>query len=434
MPTAENVPAEPSPRRSRFPRLPPRFSLRAMLILIGVPCALLALWAGYRERFARQRRAMENIARAVRFPESRGLYLDELTATDAGREQGLYAWDGALEFCLEADASWARLFYPAGTLRQVEMARVGEPDVENVSENTADRIVSELAQLDTLGRLELSLSPIRDRHIRTLSSLPSLYFLGVESPHLTDGALESIGRLRELSHLSVSSPLLTDRGVRRLAELKPGLWNLDIDADEITGTGLEAFQSLRELRIAAPHLSHDGFRSMGSCSALTYLSISRAQIAVEDASALAGLSHVKNLILRNVDVAEPAWVVLFSQGHFELIDLDVASTLTAASLAPLQHHPLRNFELRGVTIGPGAMEVVARISTLRSLWLCDVKLGPSDVAALSGATQLSELLLSRTTLTQANIATLRSKLSWTQIEAGINPASQAPAPPVSGRL
>lgn len=427
------IPTHICKRRSHWMRFVslPRFSLRWMLlVLIVLPSALLAAWAGYRTKFSRQRRVIETIMQVVkvRTPEPDGLEDKGLDVAQdwEGRRIRIQSWGGnvRLQFTFVEEQSWARYFYPRGELMNVDNAEIYVSPLVEIPDGFAETVVTQLQKLEMLTSLELDFASLSDRHIAAISTLPRMSRLHVESDQLTDLAIEHICHMRELSEVESSSPMLTDDGVRRLGAQKIELQGLDLTSGRITGEGLAAFHSLWHLSVCVPQISHAGFQDIGKCTALRSLQISRGRITEEDARSLSNLRTVDYLVLQQVNVDEDAWEALFTNGSMQHVQLLWMSPVSRRGLAALQRHPLMSFHWEGtpgwgakpaVTLPRGSAAELSTISSLRHLWLCNADLGPEDVAALGNATHLVELFLFHTQLTKSQVAWLQSKLPKTTI-------------------
>ena len=139
-----------------------------------------------------------------------------------------------------------------------------------------DAGAKELAALESLEYLDLSLNNATAAILKELAALKNLIALNLSGTKVTDAEMKDLAALRNLRILYLfGSSNLTDDGVKQLATLK-NLTILDLTVTTVSDTGLmelSAVQRLAHLCVAGTHVSDAGVKEFNQTNPKCDLSV-----------------------------------------------------------------------------------------------------------------------------------------------------------------
>ena len=222
--------------RRSYRWLLPRYSLRALLVLISVACLVSGFWLN---KAIRQRAAVRHFeALTANRPPSHGEHLVTIC----------YRYRGRDEYYKPIVPKW---LHPLRDFMGEEA--FGEvTGVQLLDTPATDEDLRYLAYVPTVERVWLSGTQVTDEGILRLHVCPGLKFLVLNDAAVTDVGLARLTVLTELESLSLNGTQITDAGLEHLAKL-PKLTELWLRNTAITDEGY------RKLEVALPecHIQAD---------------------------------------------------------------------------------------------------------------------------------------------------------------------------------
>jgi internalin A len=384
----------------------------------------------------------------------------------------------ALALLLAAPPAWAQGGGTAAIVSSIEAqggdvkrdAKGAVVDVSLARTWANDADVARLARLNTIRRLDLSLTYVSDagaEQLKTLANLEELNLFAAEfitdaamaflrgNRHLTalnlrgtdvtDTSLAYIAELSNLKSLDVSFTQITDVGLEHLASLAQ-LEELNLGGNKITGASLHVLKLLPKLR----KLSFYGIqrRNAGWCWAPVVTDLELDTISrlggLEDLNVGFGValgtprpaelgpadSEAECRIAGGTRVTDLGVTKLSALKKLRVLDLSGAA-ITEAGIAALASLPnLQRLSLWNVKALDDAMAAkLASIQTLTSLDLSNTAIGDETVSRLSRLPNLRRLYINETRVTPEALAAFRKQHPSTSVSADTRPAPRLPLLP-----
>ena len=234
--------------------------------------------------------------------------------------------------------------------------------------------------------------------LKHLLKRPNLMILGLDSPSITDAGMDAVGQLSALQILSLRGTTLTDAGVGRLRSLDHLKW-LDLRESNVTDLEygfLSATCHLDELWIGQSRLTDKGLEAIARIKSLRILYLIDTKVTD------AGLKHLaKNSSLRKLYVGGPG---VTDQGIQEIAGLPLEelslyqSAVTDEGMEIVSRmRTLHTVNLSGSKkIGDRGVMHLARMPRLKGLDLCESSVTVEGLQPLKGLKQLDYLFLLQT--------------------------------------
>jgi internalin A len=355
-----------------------------------------------------------------------------------------------------------------GDVKRDAKGAVVEVSLARTWANDAD--VARIARLNTIRRLDLSLTYVSDagaEQLKTLANLEELNLFAAEfitdaamaflrgnrrltalnlrGTDVTDTSLAYIAELSNLKSLDVSFTQITDVGLEHLASLAQ-LEELNLGGNKITGAGLHVLKLLPKLR----KLSFYGIqrRNAGWCWAPVVTDLELDTISrlggLEDLNVGFGValgtprpeelgpadSEAECRIAGGTRVTDLGVTKLSTLKKLRVLDLSGAA-ITEAGITALASLPnLQRLSLWNVKALDDAMAAkLASIQTLTSLDLSNTAIGDETVARLSRLPNLRRLYVNETRVTPGALAAFRKQHPSASVSAGTRPAPRLPLLP-----
>jgi hypothetical protein len=283
-------PAALHPRKAR--RWRPRFSLRALLLVVTVLCLALG-WRLHRAR--QQREAVQAIRQAGGW-----VYYDYQQFNPQNGQLDLQAkpWQPA----------W--LIEPVGIdfWRKVTALNMSFHEERGMrwdnEQPTTDigRHLSHLPRLRFLGLTEHSVDDAGLQYVGQLQHLEVLLYW--DAPGVTDAGARHLRNLPRLQCLNMGSSEIGDRGLEAFAQL-PRLEELVMQGNNVTDKGLAALAGHRRLKSLwvggddqrASRITNAGVRHLATIASLEELDLQYSQVTLEGLKPLQKLPGLKSLYL-----------------------------------------------------------------------------------------------------------------------------------------
>jgi internalin A len=355
-----------------------------------------------------------------------------------------------------------------GDVKRDAKGAVVEVSLARTWANDAD--VARLARLNTIRRLDLSLTYVSDagaEQLKTLANLEELNLFAAEfitdaamaflrgnrrltalnlrGTDVTDTSLAYIAELSNLKSLDVSFTQITDVGLEHLASLAQ-LEELNLGGNKITGASLHVLKLLPKLR----KLSFYGIqrRNAGWCWAPVVTDLELDTISrlggLEDLNVGFGValgtprpeelgpadSEAECRIAGGTRVTGLGVTKLSALKKLRVLDLSGAA-ITEAGITALASLPnLQRLSLWNVKALDDVMAAkLASIQTLTSLDLSNTAIGDETVARLSRLPNLRRLYVNETRVTSGALAAFRKQHPSASVSADTRPAPRLPLLP-----
>lgn len=331
---------------------------------------------------------------------------------------------------------------------------------------THERIVA-LAALPNLRSLRLDQSMATDATVAALAKVPKLEDINLEGCNITDDALLSLAKQENLKRLRLAKTKISDVGLSRIREMKQ-LELLDLsDCSSITSAGLvhlKGLSKLRNLSIGSPLINDVGLQHLSPLTNMVAISLKECAISDAKSDALSGMTKLKefdifktragdrtlgvvagatemsklklrdsaitnqglvehiskfqNLIaldLGETETTDQALVVIGKLSKLEDLNL-LRTKVTAAGVASLTGLKLKRLNLDDIpSVGDGVVAHIAKIKSLEFLHLGKTAITDAGLQGLAPMTNLKDLILNNTAVTESAIKELQSKLPKVKI-------------------
>jgi uncharacterized protein (TIGR02996 family) len=214
----------------------------------------------------------------------------------------------------------------------------------------------QLARLTGLHHLELGETPLSDAQVKQLAPLKELRALRAEYSDITNTGARALRKFEHLRELALSCSRVDSPGVRAIAE-NTGIEVLDLtgveddDLDalrglsrvrdlrlpacQITGTGIENFPLLTELRLRHAQVTDAGMACLAGLPRLQFLDICNTEITGETLKHLSGAKWLEYLYAANTAIRDEHLPALHGLKHLHTISL-VETQVTKKGAARLR--------------------------------------------------------------------------------------------------
>jgi hypothetical protein len=228
----------------------PRFSLRAMLVVVTLCC----LWLGWQvNRAARQRDAVV----AVKALDGRVVYSSEFPESAAKRLIRQWLGRDYVDDVIEVGFPQSRPVSDTdlSVLRALPKLKVLSLICSRVTDDGLDG----LRWASHLERLELLRTKVTDDGLAHLTKLKRLKWLWLNETKITDAGLAHLKRLPEIEVLLVGGNQISDAGLENLKGLR-SLREIEVGCKTVTAEGATRLQrSLPQCKII--HWGYPAFRN-----------------------------------------------------------------------------------------------------------------------------------------------------------------------------
>ncbi len=381
--------------------LPLRFSLRTLLIGLGISSALLGVWAAERERCAAELRICRRLVERLGGNSDRILF-GPLSCGKQRKDENT----GGLAFDAEFDRSWKAALYPGGLRTVVRLGMTPKANEVNRQEWRAV-VLPEIVKLRSLESVSIQTEHIVSEDLATLEHLPVLTSLYLDGDWIDDAALEQVGKLRRLERLGVRPGLgnaaaaldrLSDRGLAQLSKLT-ALTDLSLVGVAIDTDVLGELHGLIRLDLADCELSPQACQGLARCTRLESVDLSGTRPCDSYlAAALAALPCLKAVDIQG-EVRESSLVGLSASRSLESLGLWDCGHVTERGWAAVAKLPLEELYFSGVFRGcrtgfdRRAFAHLENMKSLRVLWGEARPLSDNDLALLARMTNLTHINL-----------------------------------------
>jgi uncharacterized protein (TIGR02996 family) len=220
----------------------------------------------------------------------------------------------------------------------------------------APELFPRLARLTGLHHLELGETPLSDAQVKQLAPLKELRALRAEYSDITNTGARALRKFPHLRELALSCSRVDSPGVRAIAE-NTGIEVLDLtgveddDLDalrglsrvrdlrlpacQITGTGIENFPLLTELRLRHAQVTDAGMACLAGLPRLQFLDICNTEITGETLKHLSGAKWLEYLYAANTAIRDEHLPALHGLKHLHTISL-VETQVTKKGAARLR--------------------------------------------------------------------------------------------------
>lgn len=354
-------------------------------------------------------------------------------------------------------------------VRADELPAVGRPFGLDLSgSRLSDGALGEATKLTQLARLDLADTPVTDTGLEHLAGATGLTHLSLRGTRVTDDGLRHLAGLTNLTYLDLRRTGVTDAGLAHLAGLT-GLTHIDLREVKLTGRGvshLAALPALSELDLDTPQVTDEVTAALGAAGKLhtlyaqsrrrpardtdihemwlshtpisdaavkhlvalpnlTWLDLGGTRVTDSGMEALAGHAKLESLAVSGTEVTDAGIMSLISSNSLKylyLSDEQVTDELLASLTAAHKMHLLMNRAqgalMPEIRVGSGVNQKVvnayrdqaANDPAIRRLSLARTRISDAAVASLADLTDLEELDLTDTKVTDEGKKRIREKL------------------------
>ncbi|MEX0866814.1 MAG: protein kinase, partial [Pirellulales bacterium] len=294
----------------------------------------------------------------------------------------------------------------------------------------------------------LTADGVAPRPVARLSELPegSIYSVMLDDSVATDNELAGLAQLTEMQELMLPGTNLSDRGLAQLAALA-NVSLLDVSGTAITDAGVVALQplkKLRELRLARTEISDAAMIYLADLPRLEKLDLSDTAVTDVGLKKLADLGSLRYLMLNGAEITEPGFrqlaaalpraEIIWNGPDTErmiardLLDAgavigivepgDGSPTLVERKAdLPQRRFQIASVDLRGkATFADHNLEPLVQLSELSELKLEGTSVTDAGVARLGDVNSLERLELGTLPLSEETLGALERKLPGLKIE------------------
>jgi internalin A len=367
--------AETKPKRRWY-----QFSIRALLIFVGL-CALLCSWYAVRMRVAEQQRVA----------------VEELRKTGA---EVHYDYQG----CVELDIPDRE---PSKLLQNIF-------GIDFLSYATGVRCNSginpsglrALKDLPRLRNLDLISSQFTDVDLAFLDELPDLKWVGVPTS-MGDEGLRHLAGLRKLAYLDLDRRPITDQGMVHLQGLEH-LESLDLTATDITDKGLRCLiklKNLKDLYLKKVRITNAGLAYLSNLEKLEDLFLECEEVT-------------NSLPIPTGRITDAGLVHIGRLTNLKTLFLD-GQAIHGEGLVHLSR--LKNLEqlrLNNTKVTDDTLAHLAAIHSLKDLWINKTTITDAGMRHLVGLTNLKELIVNDTKVTAKGASIIQASLPKCDVHYG----------------
>lgn len=273
-----------------------------------------------------------------------------------------------------------------------------------------DDLLEVLLGLQYLKEVGVSGVKITDRSMKTLCKLPELTGVGLWHVDVTPDGLKMLGSIKGLDNISLHGSYLTDQHLTALSSFSDLSWLQLIDANRVTGEGLQHLGSLENLKAlhffkysALDDDSSDFFLQLKNLKELSIvpgqvgdqtlfricqlrrlnvLTLYNASISDRGATHLTRLTGLASLSLPGCAISDQSVSVIGQLKELQVLNLSGTQITDACVDDLLKLKNLQQLELLGTQL---TTEGILQLTKLKKLEHLGVTADPEDVAKIERA-------------------------------------------------
>lgn len=241
------------------------------------------------------------------------------------------------------------------------------------------------------GFYEIPTQDVGDGNLQQLASLPSgkdaIRELKLPGSKVTDAGLKALPDLPALASLDLSGTQITDEGLAPLANCQ-ALETLSLSGTKITGRGLSEVAknpNIRSLTVNNCSFDNSAFAAIGAMSQLEEVSFSQTVVPVDGCKFLAGLKNLKKINFHLAGVNDQGLGFFTGLKELQVLQLSECPVNGQGLLAMVKGDSTDKLEtlvLYACPIGPRAGDAVKTMKNLRVLNISKTPLTDADLAVL----------------------------------------------------
>jgi hypothetical protein len=237
---------------------------------------------------------------------------------------------------------------------------------------------------------------ISDKGLHEISALGQLHTLDLSGTGIELSGKLDLSAWRNLIRLDLSGCPVGDEGLKALAKLS-ALEELDLSGTNVSGAGLAYLTDLRKLRtlrLTDAPVTDEGAKGIGALKQIRILHLNNSEPADPKAAKLPG----------KVQIGDDGLAAL--GGCKSLRELNLARTgVRGRGFEAFAKHPfLRDIDLEGTPVNPGAFLEIRNIPNLRNLNLARTPITGDGLQTLSEQRFLTRLNLEESKANDAGMA------------------------------
>ena len=362
-----------------------------------------------------------------------------------------------IKYCALA---WTLVLYPgaavhgagsdAADLRNRVLSQGGEVETDDTGDVVgvrfgftwvADGDLDHIAAINSLKRLDLSLTRITDlgiERLRPLTEVEELNLFACE--HISDTSLAHLRHWKNLRRLNLRGTDITDTGLAYVASHRR-LEALDISVTQVTDNGMEHLAELTELRdltLGANKITELGLHVLELLPNLKKLSLSGLQmrnsgfwsVAVTDLDidVITQLDQLEHLDAADLKLTDLGVRKLAELRRLRFLDLSRTQISEAGMAALTELGELRTLHLSGAEeVDDRAAKHLTAMGRLTTLDLSSTKVSDETLRELSKLSKLKTLYLDGTMVSAEGVSEFRDRRPHCKVHwSGQHRVSQEP--------
>jgi hypothetical protein len=392
----------------------PRFSLRTLLVMVGVLGVLLGCVGIFWQRLHRQRQIVGAIREAggqVRYDYEFGMGSDldfPLLTID----------DTPISFEESKNGQRKRTrVTSAGTVVDVETPR-GPKAIRRIFGDDA------FAHVESVEFLWHS-QPPEKFDPRLLLELPQLKLVWLWHAQVNDEWIDCVARaaeLRILNLLGETKGVATGEGLAQLQAAKH-LQSLGLSGEWVrdeTITGVSRLRQLKALGIGSDaNVTSAMFQNLVELTELRELTIVRAKrIDDQGAEHLGRMQNLRTLWLSQTSITDASLAHVSKLSQLEWLDVSVTSIGDAGMEFLIELPHLRRLNLRYTRVGDAGLDSLSGLPQLRYLHLEGTSVTDAGMPAIARMTQLESLDLNPSSVTDEGVRQLKTLARLKRLRIG----------------
>jgi len=209
----------------------------------------------------------------------------------------------------------------------------------------SDAGIEQLANLDSLKKINLWGDDVTDKGMSVLAQMKSLENLEISSRNITDAGIEELSQCPRLKSLSLQNTPITEAALLNLSKIKT-LTALSFCRTQISGKGLSALKELpklTDLSFMSENFAEDSTLHIGQIKTLKVLRLQYIDFDFDDKT-IANLSNLVSLTTLNFVVQSPHRFLFTDAGMAHFGKLKSLEHLYISDCSNITDEGLKHFE------------------------------------------------------------------------------------------
>lgn len=286
--------------------------------------------------------------------------------------------------------------FAAMTMLCILLALIAQPLMEERrQQEMLNQWVARGGKIDFITSIprELSLGRTLLAMLNTSHDRYKLYGLDLSGAKISDDDLEQVIRIRHIKELKLAGTQVTDTGIKHLQKLE-FLSKLDVGGTRVTDRGVADLDNLRNLcslRVDGTSVTYDALEKLDATLPYAHFCEDRA---IEELKAV-GIQVLDTPRFLEGDMDQGMGTIRAGNEAFELVvGMNRKLNLTPADVLHLNYlQSVREITFHTITLGPGGLERLQPLASMKDLSIWNVNLSDRDLEAIARQPQLESLMI-----------------------------------------